>query len=105
MSLQMQQSEAAELPAEIKTAQRRVTRAIAELEPPGGFSVLIECMAQEIVASGIAGSPLYGQCMQMQVGALMQRVRGVCDELGVEIPEAPVPAPKTAWWRRLVSAT
>lgn len=81
-----------------------MTRAISELPPPAGFSVLIECLAQEIVASGIAGSPMYEEFLRMQVGALMQRVRGVCGELGVEISEAPVPAPKTARWRRLVPA-
>ena len=102
----LQKSDAsAELPDDVVTAQRRVRRAVCTLPPPAALHVLTEQLAQEIVASGMAESPMYEDFMRMQVGALMQRVRGVCDELGVEIPEAPVPAPKTAWWRRLVPAT
>lgn len=63
-----------------------------------------------MIANGIApGSTHYEGFIRMQVAALMDRTRGICGELGVdvdeEIEEAPVPAPKTAWWRRLVPAT
>lgn len=97
-----------ELPAEIKTAQRRVTRAISELSPPANFSVLIECLAREIVASGVVSSPIYEDFIRMQVSALVQRVRGVCNELGVELAEpvetAAAPAPVRApWWMRWCS--
>ena len=72
----------------VVAAQRRVARAIAELSLPAGFSVLIETMAQEMVAHNILpGTPTFESFIRLQIGALVDRTRGVCAELGVEIDE------------------
>ena len=105
----LQKSDAsAELPDDVVTALRRVRRAICALPPPAALHVLTEQLAQEIVASGMAESPMYEDFMRMQIGALMQRIRGVCDELGLEPAEpvetAAAPAPVRApWWMRWCS--
>ena len=68
----------AELPDDIKTAQRRVRRAVCTLPPPGAFSVLIEQLAQEMAHAGI----------------------GVELDEEIEAPEAaPVKAPRWKFWR------
>lgn len=94
-----------DLPPEVKVAQRRVTLAIAGLEPPAGFGVLIDVLAAEMTTHGIVpGSPLFESFLQLQIRALVQRTRGICAEQGIELEEgveAPVPAPKpVSWWRR-----
>jgi hypothetical protein len=73
--------------------------------PPAAFSILVEAMAQEMIANGIApGTPHYESFIRMQVAALMDRTRGICLELGVdvdeEMEEVPAPARWFPWWRR-----
>ena len=64
------------------------SRAIAKLPPPAGFSVLVEQLAGEMAASGIIpGSPMFEPFLQMQIGALVQRVRGICAEHSVDLAE------------------
>lgn len=96
-----------ERPAAVVAAQRRVMRAIAELPPPANFSVLIECMAQEMVHAGLVpSSPMFESFAQMQIRALIQRVRGICAEQGIELEEEveapPTPTPRRGWlpWGR-----
>ena len=102
----LQKSDAsAELPDDVVTAQRRVRRAVCTLAPPGNFSVLVEQLAAEMVHAGIVpGSPMFEPFLQMQIRALVSRVRGICDEQGVELDEEieeDVPAAVSApWWKR-----
>ena len=98
----------AELPDDIKTAQRRVRRAVCTLPPPGVFHVLTEQLAQELVHAGIVpGSPMFESFLKMHIGAVINRVRGICHENGVELEEeveAEVPASvKAPWWQRWLS--
>ena len=95
----------AELPDDVVTAQRRVRRAVCTLAPPGNFSVLVEQLAAEMVHAGIVpGSPMFEPFLQMQIRALISRVRGICCEHGVELDEeieVPAVTPdKSPWWRR-----
>jgi hypothetical protein len=95
-----------DLPRPVQAAQRRVTRAISELAPPAGFAVLIEVLATEMAANGlIPGSPMFEPFLQMQISALIQRVRGICVENGVELVEEEIeatPPQPRSWWRRWV---
>ena len=90
-----------DLPGEIKAAQRRVRRAVCTLPPPGNFTVLIEQLAQEMAHAGIIpGTALFEPFVKMQVGALIDRVRGICHENGVELAEEvkAAPAPVKRGW-------
>ena len=62
--------------------------------------MLVESLAAEMVAAGITpGTAMFEPFQQMQIGVLIQRVRGICQEHGIVIeePEA-APAPRR-WWK------